>query len=326
MSNDLTTVKNNLPAALQDVFNTDELAGDLYDGLQGGFAVVSFRGSKWRIKHGGEENLILKDGEAAPSIEAVIVKASKNVSKIFYDKNYEEGDDSAPDCWSIDGITPDAAAPNPQADACAGCPQNIWGSRITDSGKKGKRCGDNRRVAIVPLADIVNETMGGAMLMRVPAASLGDLATYGKGMAQKGFPYNAIGTRIGFDPDVSYPKLTFKPIRKLDEEELTAVAEHFQGDVLSSILETGSDMAPAAAPEAKPEPKPEPKPKQEAVSLDFEEEEPPKPAAKPKPAKKKAAAKKAAPKPAAVPEPEPEAAEAGGGDLDDILSDLDNLA
>lgn len=326
MSNDLTTVKSQLPADMQGVFDTDELAGDLYDGLQGGFAVVSFRGSKWRIKHAGEETLVLKDDEAAPSIEAVIVKASKNVSKIYYDKQYEEGDDSAPDCWSIDGITPDAAAPSPQADSCAGCPQNVWGSRITDSGKKGKKCGDNRRVAVVPLADIENETMGGPMLMRVPAASLGDLATYGKGMAQKGFPYNAIGTRIGFDPDVSYPKLTFKPIRKLTEEELMAVAEHFQGDVLANILDAAQEMAPAPATEAKPEPKPEPK-KQEAVSLDFEdeggeEEAPEKPAAKPKPTKKKATAKKAAAKPA----PEPAAETEAGGDLDDILSDLDNLA
>ncbi len=321
----IVTFKANLPAELQGAFNTEELAGDLYDGISGGFAVVSFRGSKWRIKHGGEEKPILNENEEpVPSLECVLVKASKNVSKIFYAGQYEEGDDSAPDCWSINGIKPDTASPNIQCETCAACPNNVWGSKISPQGKKTKLCSDNRRVAVVPLGDIANEAMGGPMLLRVPAASLADLATYGKGMAAKGFPYNAIGTRIGFDLNASYPKLTFKPIRKLTDEELAEVAGHFQGETLGNILDVPQDLTQTAQPEAKPEPKPEPEP---AVSLDFEDEAPPaqKAAAKGKAeaGKGKAANKKA--KPAATQAQAPETKDLDG-ELDDILADLDNLA
>lgn len=320
----ITTFKANLPAELQGAFDVGELAGDLYDGISGGFAVVSFRGSKWRIKHGGEEKPILNENnEPVPSLECVLVKASKNVSKIFYAEQYEEGDDSSPDCWSIDGVKPDSSSPNVQADSCAGCPNNVWGSKISPQGKKTKLCGDNRRVAVVPLGEITNEALGGPMLLRVPAASLTDLATYGKGMAAKGFPYNAIGTRIGFDLNASYPKLTFKPIRKLSDEELAEVAGHFQGDTLGNILNVPQDMAQAKAAEPKPEPKPEPEP---AVSLEFEDEAPPAKAdakTKPKADKGKANPKKATPPAAEVQAPE---AKDLDGELDDILSDLDNLA
>ena len=258
----LEAVKNTLPAELQDVFNADDLAGDLYDGVQGGFAVISIRGSRFRISKGGEETVMLNENqEPIPSLECVLIKASRNVSKIYYEASYAEGDAESPDCWSVNGMTPDAGAEKPQSKTCATCPQNQWGSKITPAGKKTKACGDNRRVAVVPLGDIKNQKYDGAMMLRIPAASLADLALYGKGMASKGFPYNAIATRIGFDTSASFPKLTFKPIRALSAEELVLVAEVAVSPTVSTILEAPVD-APAPAAKA-PEPEP-------TVSLDFE--------------------------------------------------------
>ena len=305
---DLVNITSNIPAELKNVFDAEALAGDLSDGASsGGFAAVSFRGSKWRIAYGGETQPILNsDEEPVPSLEAVIVKASKDVSKLFYAKQYEEGDDEAPDCWSVDGKTPDIESTNKQCETCAACPNNVWGSKISGAGKKTKACSDNRRVVVVPLGDISNVDHGGAMLLRVPAASLADLAQYGKGMSAKGFPYNAIGTRIGFDINASYPKLTFKPIRQLTQDEMLEVAEVFNSDTLHNILSSTPVAAAAPAPVKVPEP---------AVSLEFEDTpvEKPKVVAKKKAAvKKKVVAKKA----------EVEA----DSDLDDLLADLDSLA
>ena len=140
-------------------------------------------------------------------------------------------------------------------------------------------------------------------------------------MAAKGFPYNAIGTRIGFDLNASYPKLTFRPIRKLTDEELAKVAGHFQGETLGNILDVSQNLAPAVQP--KPEPKPEPEP---AVSLDFEDETPAQKAAtkgKTKAGKGKTANKKAESVAAQAQAPETKDLD---GELDDILADLDNLA
>ncbi|RLC12733.1 MAG: hypothetical protein DRI24_16990 [Deltaproteobacteria bacterium] len=341
MSQDMIDVRTQLPAELADVFNADDLAGDLYDGIQGGFAVVSIRGSRWRISKGGDAEPVLNaDGEPVPSLECVIIKASRNVSKIYYAESYAEGDAEAPDCWSIDGKTPDAGAENPQSASCAGCPQNVWGSKITPAGKKTKACGDNRRIAVVPLGDILNKKYDGAMLLRVPAASLTDLALYGKGMAAKGFPYNAIGTRMGFDMEASYPKLTFRPIKPLTMEQLAQVAEVSRSATVQSILEVASDITTAAA--TKPQ---EPEP---TVGLDFEAEaepeEAPDTAAADAAALKKAAAAEKRKATAAKKKKEKEDAEAATAaaatevviddapssseaedSLDDLLADLDSL-
>jgi hypothetical protein len=318
---DLANIKNNLPAEIADVFNADDLAGDLYDGIQAGFAVVSIRGSRWRISKGGEtEPVVNADGEPVASLECVIVKASRNVSKIFYAEAYAEGDAEAPDCWSVDGLTPDAGSGTPQSKTCATCPQNVWGSKITPAGKKTKACGDNRRIAVVPLGDILNKKYDGAMLLRVPAASLADLALYGKGMAGKGFPYNAVGTKMGFDLEASFPKLTFRPVRPLTEEQLMEVAEVSRSPQVQAILEVAAEhAAPAAAVEPKPEP-------QAAVSLDFEEEVEIAEEEVAAPPKKKAATKKAATKKAAAkPVEEVEEDSEEESSLDDLLADLDSL-
>lgn len=308
---DLVNIKNgaNIPAEYAGMFEAD--SDDLISGASGGFAVVSIRGSKWRIKSGGEETVVTNDeGDPMPTLEVVMIKASPALSKIYYAKSYEEGDAEAPDCYSTDGVKPSADAPNKQSDSCATCPHAVWGSKITPAGKKAKACQDSRRIAVVPAGDVENELYGGPMLLRVPAASLADLATFGKQLKAKGYPYNTIATKLGFDPNASYPKLTFKALRPLSEDELGTIAQHLQSDRLHQVLaddEFAAPAAPAAAPK---------KEETKTVDVDFEE---PAPEAKAKPAKK-AAAKKA--------EPAPEKEEPKSdldNDLDDILGELDGI-
>jgi hypothetical protein len=271
-----------LPADLASVFDADALSGDLSEGAGGGgFQVLSFRGSKWRVKSSGDEHPILnQDGESAPSIEVVMLKANKGVSKIWYAKKYVEGDAESPDCFSIDGEKPDSTSTNAQAASCAACPHNQWGSRITENGTKAKACQDNRRVAVQLMANVPLEVEDEPMLLRVPAASLNDLATFGKKMQEKGYPYNAIITRIGFDIDAAYPKLTFKPVRPITNEEAAMVAEKFNSDETHRIL---NEMPEAEALTTSEVETP-------AVSTEFEE---PEPAPKKKAVKKKAAKKSA---------------------------------
>jgi hypothetical protein len=305
--------QKNLPAELAGYFEVDEMGDDLSAGVAGGFAILSFRGSKWRIKSSGDETLVLNsDGEPAPSVELHFLKASADVSKVYYDHNYVEGSDEPPTCMSINGILPDADVSTPQAPSCAACEYNQWGSRMTDDGRKAKACSDSRRIAVTPAGDIANELYGGPMLLRVPAASLNDLKTYGLGMKNKGFPYNTIITRVGFDPDTSYPKLTFKPKRRITQEEAEALAVHYKGEKIEMILSVADESRSLQKQQLLATDKPVEKPA--AVSLDFEEDEPaPAKAAAPK----KAAAKKAEP----VVEPT-----ALDDDLDNILSKLESGA
>ncbi len=102
----------------------------------------------------------------------------------------------------------------------------------------------------MPLADIPNELFGGPMLLRVPAASLQDLATYGELMAKLGYPYYAIGTRVAFEPNESYPKFVFTGIRPLTEEEGKAVVALQEDQSIVRILAESSELVPTQAPQA----------------------------------------------------------------------------
>lgn len=207
--------------------NTKPVADDLSAGVQGGYGLIGYKGKVFSIRYRGEEKILMRaDGDGpVNSIELVILKASPAISKIFYKEGYVEGSTAAPDCYSSNGVTPDVGAQSKQSVTCAVCPHNQWGARITNEGKQAKACSDSRRVAVVPLQDIRNEVYGGPMLLRVPAASLQDLAQYGQKMAHLGYPYYAIATRVAFDPAAAYPKFHFTAIRALNEDEARAVVE-----------------------------------------------------------------------------------------------------
>lgn len=229
-------------------FSPEAEVGDLTHGVEGGFAVVSVRGSKWRIKYQGEETPVVDaEGDPMPTMAVVIVKASPDISKLYYEASYTEGDSEAPDCWSLKGDVPDPASPSPQAVSCKACPQGRWGSRITEAGKKAKACGDSRRIAIVPAGDIENGQYGGPMLLRVPATSLPDLQQMGAKLERKGVSYKRISVKLGFDMEASYPKITFRPVEVLSDGQVSEVAQHLGGGVLDRIFEEAQEIEVAAA-------------------------------------------------------------------------------
>lgn len=225
---------------------------DLAAGVQAGFGLIGYKGKVWSIRYRGEEQQLLRDDGDGPrnSIEVVILKGASYISKIWYEKGYVEGSTAAPDCFSPNGVVPDPQSTKRQSNACANCPQNVWGSKITEAGKKGKACSDSKRLAVVPVGDIPNETFGGPMLLRVPAASLQDLATYGNKMQNLGYPYFAIATRIAFDPNEAYPKFVFSAIRPLTDEEAEQVLALQPTQEVSRVLAEGSEHQQEAAPQA----------------------------------------------------------------------------
>lgn len=312
---DKTKVSRALAAALGGADANDDLSA----GVSGGFSVVSFRGSKWRIKHGGEETLLTdNEGETLASVRVVLLKANKHISKNFYKGGFVEGSTDAPDCWSVDGARPDAGVEHPVAPSCASCPNNQFGSRITDTGSKAKACSDSRRVAVIPEGDFANEQFGGPMLLRVPAASLSELAQFGKSMKAKGFPYNTIVTRISFDPDTAYPKLRFNAVRPLTDDEGNEIVTLLGSEEFSQKL----DFILAEAVEAVVSESP-------AVAVDdpTEFEEPvAKPAAKTAPKPKPEPKAKVEPEPVAEPvDKNDDMNDALGDELESILAKLDGL-
>lgn len=242
-----------LPSVLTDlglleIPSNDVLGANVWTG----FAVVSVRGKVWRAKYQGEETII-RDAEGEPrrKLQVVILLAPANVSRTFYKGAYVPGATEAPDCFSNDGITPDLGVADPQASNCASCPMSQFGSKITDSGSKGKACQEHKRLAVVPADDIENAAMGGPMMLRVPPTSLQELAKMQATLKKYGnLPYYAVVTDIGFNPEVEYPQLMFTPRAVIQSNEvMRAILDQRDSTVAENIVfgqSTVVDVLPVA--------------------------------------------------------------------------------
>lgn len=337
-----------LPAAFAGYGDAEDF-GEFAGGVSSGFAILGYRGKVWRPKRHGEETIVENaDGDPANSVEVVMVKGNPHPSKIFYASKFEPGSTEAPDCYSTDGIAPDAGIEDPQNDVCATCPKNVWGSAITPSGKKTRACSDVRRTVVVFAKDLEDNGVDATpFLMRVPAASLNPMKDYvEKGLKPRGIKPFMLVTRIGFDANVAHPQFTFKPVRMLTEDEAVAVIALRESPDIANILggvgttEHGGGASAAQAVTSSPAasktasaPTPPPVAEEDeggedeeeddlfAGLDDGEEEEAPKP--EPEKPVKKVTKKKAAKKTAKKAETsQPAKDPASGESIDDLLDDL----
>ena len=211
MSN-VALFNQNLPDYLKEV----EL-DDLTKSLAGNTALkrISVRGGVFRMMVNGEE--IAKNENRAMNV--VIVNGNPHVSRQFYAGAYVAGETSAPDCWSNDGIKPDASIEAPQNSTCEGCPQNVKGSGQGDS----RACRYQQRLAVVLESDIGGDVFQ-LSLASTSIFGRGDLdkmpfQQYAKYVGSQGKNINTLVTEMRFDSDSATPKLVFKPVRFLSREE-----------------------------------------------------------------------------------------------------------
>jgi hypothetical protein len=265
------------------------LGAALTGGLSSGqsFPRISIKASRFRIVEGDTETVL-----ESTALDVVIVGANPRLSKTWYAKAWDkDAEPTGPDCFSLDGISPDPEAENPQNDLCASCPQNAWGSKVTPTGQQIKACSDTKRLAVVA-ADDAN---GPVYLLSVTPAALKGLNQYQKELSVRGIPPEIVKTRVSFDTDASFPKLKFTFGGFLDADTQQVVDGLFGSEQVKEI--TGETLrTPVAVPKiAAPAPV-APKP---AVKVAAPVEEP-----APAPAPAQAAAPKrgfGASKPAAAP-------------------------
>lgn len=233
MSNIIPFESGNLPAHLANV-DVASLNADLTAHAGGGFPVISIKGKVFAVVRDGDRKVLPnpKDPDSpATAIDVVLIKVNKGTSKVFYAKGYSEGSEGTkPDCFSSEGIKPDASIETPQSRTCATCKWNQWGSKIGENGSKGKACQDSVRMAVAT-PNLVNDPY----LLRVPPASIRALGEYGQQLGKRGVLYNAVVTKIGFDLESPTPKLTFKPVGLLDEKTYHEVQAVASSEVVAQI-------------------------------------------------------------------------------------------
>lgn len=206
------------------------LAGNFSEGVIDSFPMISFRGKVFRFRFQGEEkpHLDPQSGHPIPYLDVVLLNASPNISKAFYDTGFTEGANTPPTCWSIDGIRPDASVVAKQNPTCPDCRQNAFGSRVTPAGKQAKACQDRRRL-VVGLAAGFGTREVLPIMLNAPQSSLKPMREYVMFLQRNGFPPNACVTRLSFDFNEAYPKLTFNFVQPLTDQQY-AIAEQMEND------------------------------------------------------------------------------------------------
>ena len=270
-------------------------------GSGGGGPRISIKGGRFREIVGGEQVRVFK-GE---QLNVVVVNAA-GVGRTYYEGSYDPNAAAAPPtCWSSDTKVPSPDVPDDQrlSSTCAACPMNVKGSGQGES----RACRFSQRLAVT----LEGDDEGTVYQMQLPATSLfGDakgnlmgMQAYAKLLSAHKTPIISVVTGISFDEDVETPKLYFKPVRPLDEDELRAAVAAKDSDAalaaISMTVSQADGVAPAepAASKKAAAKKPKPAPVEED---DEDEEEVVKP--------KKAAAKK--PQPAPVEEDDEDEEEA----------------
>jgi len=208
-------VNSDLFKSLQDMNKT--LAG----GSGGGSKRISIKGNKFRMFIDGEQVSVSKEDH----MNVVVVNAAA-VSRTYYEGSYDPNNPTAPSCWSMDTRVPAAEVPAEQrkASRCADCPMNVKGSGQGNS----RACRFNQRLAItlegkpdevyqlqLPATSIFGEATNGQMPMQA----------YAKLLNAHNTPIIAVLTQMTFDENAETPKLFFKPVRPLNEEELQAAVK-----------------------------------------------------------------------------------------------------
>lgn len=207
---------------------------------------ISIKGGVFRLYSGGKEIASIEERY----LDVVFVAAAPEIGRVFYAKAYD-GEVTAPDCWSADGKTPSADAGNKQHSNCKDCPQNIAGSGQGNS----RACRYQQRVAVV----LANDMDGDVLQLTLPAKSIfGDgegenrpLQAYIKWLSVQPEPIDPglVVTRLKFDTKSESPKLFFKEMRWLTDEEYEIVSQKAESaDAKRAIAMTVPKQTAVSAP------------------------------------------------------------------------------
>lgn len=219
---EMTLFKGGLPSYLQT--STDDATNALAGTGEGGLGArrISIKGGVFREFIGGKEYRVSEER----SMNVVIIKAAPKVSRIYYAGSYTEGEAVSPTCWSSDSQRPDEKVKDKQAATCLTCPQNIKGSGQGDS----RACRYQQRLAVVVDGEVDKGEV--YQLVLPPTSVFGDgekgkhpLQAYARHLKSHDTPITGVVTEMRFDTASPTPKLVFKPVRPVTEDEFNRIQE-----------------------------------------------------------------------------------------------------
>ncbi len=173
-----------------------------------------------------------------PNNEMAVVILDSVLENVYYGADYDPDNPQAPKCYAFGRdekvLAPHAEASEKQADGCADCELNKWGS--ADTGR-GKACRNRRRLAVIPAGTLAKDgtftayddvdafTKASVAYLNVPPTSINAYGAYVKQIATAlRRPPVGVFTRVAVVPDPKTQiKITFEAIENVPDELLGAV-------------------------------------------------------------------------------------------------------
>lgn len=205
---------------------TEEFAADSQENLEGVRAALP----KIQMPTGRGDKLSFQ----WPNQEPEDVSEAKGVilymtpAKSYWEKPYGGGEAAIPDCASHDGVKPSHQYPNIQANTCAECRHNRFGTKDKQGGGKGrgKACRDVKRVVFARL-----DRPELPALLNVPPGSIKAYDEYMILLRMKKRPYWSVVTQLGLETTkskdgIDYPMLQLRAIGGINKSEDIEVIKH----------------------------------------------------------------------------------------------------
>lgn len=171
-----------------------------------------------------------------PNDEVACVILDSVITNSYYEGEYDPDDPQSPSCYAFgrdeDEMTPHDESSEKQAESCADCEYNKWGS-----GKgRAKRCKNGRRLALLPAGTFDDRdrfkpyteeeafSKGTIGFLNVPPTSINAFGTFVKQIAGTlKRPPHGIFTRVKLVPDGSYFNISFEPLNPIPNALMGAV-------------------------------------------------------------------------------------------------------
>lgn len=223
---------------------------------------LSPQGKIWTISIDGNKTQLLRnlDGDMVPVgvMKVVVLDFANRRGRAYYEGAYDPGNESAPICWSDDGVAPDETVPEEIKSTktsfkCDTCPMAAKGSKVTDAGKAVTACSQHRMLAVVPAHKLDFQPL------RLKIAITSDFdkqspdaeaqgwyafSNYMDYLKSRGVQHSAaVVTKMKFDANAAYPKIFFAAERWLTPEEIALVAPQVHNEDVKKLL--GGTYTPA---------------------------------------------------------------------------------
>lgn len=179
------------------------------------------------------------DGQTVEELNLVVVDfVARNE---FYEGKFDSKNIVPPVCVAVGAnpqkLIPIASSPQKQADSCAECPMNQFGSD-----GDGKACKNARVLAVLPADGDGDEPL---WLLKVSPTALKGFDAFVRNVASTfQAPPVAVKVKVSFDDSVSYARLKFTDVEPNDD-----VGAHFaRQEEAQKLLAQEPDMTPREAP------------------------------------------------------------------------------